>query len=586
MDRKQLADEIRAKVSIVDVVSQYVKLTRAGSNHKGLCPFHNEATPSFLVSEDKGIYKCFGCSEGGDAISFLSKMEGITYSDALSRLAIKSGTNQMIIRNLQKTSEAYNFDKELKLLKFVQGFYQYYLINTQEGIKALEYLEGRGISKTIVDKFGIGLAPVNGDLLIKALETNGYSFEVAIAAGVIGQRDQGDYYPIFKSRITFQITNEQGSVIGFSGRVYLPQDAQKAKYVNSPESKVFQKSHIIYNLNEAKKESRTSKTLLLFEGFLDVIATYRAGLTGSVATMGTALTMQHAKKLRMHAREVVLVFDGDSAGVLATSKAIPILLLAGLQVRVVIMPDGVDPDDYMSKFGTSRFVNLIQNAVGAMDFQYEFLKQGLNLNTTDHQAEFNRRLMEFSNQLPDKSMQQLLLQKFKNEVYETKSNSSQGLNRQEGLYRKTNKNVPSVPVSKLKVEAGEVKAEKELIYYMLIDKRVFVQVIEQIGTSFNMDVHRRIVQAIEAYYYQQERIELLDFIEVLDNPMKRVVQEIIYELKNRPRTWSNQMIEELISKIIKGAIKLERAGKKELFYKASHEQQLVMMSDLTANAVY
>ena len=586
LDRKQLADSIRANVSVVDVVGRYVQLSKSGNNHKGLCPFHNEATPSFLVSEDKGIYKCFGCGEGGDAISFLSKMEGISYGEALGRLAENAGVDQKILRQLKRNNATHHFGKEFELLKFAQGFYQYYLLNTEEGKGALDYLTGRGITKDIIQQFGMGLAPRDGSLLIKALESNSHSFEVAKNAGLIGQREDGDYYSHFKSRIMFQVANEQGNVVGFSGRTYLSGDDTQAKYVNSPESRVFQKSQIVYHLHEAKKTARTTGKMLLFEGFLDVIASHTAGFAESVATMGTALTTSHAKTLSRHAREVILVFDGDKAGLAATAKAIPILFAAGLQVKVAPIPEGLDPDDYVKQQGVAQFVHVVKNALGAIDFQYEYLKQGLRLDTTDGQVEFGRRLTAFSQQLPDQAMGKAMLQKWKNEQYEQQRGIREGQHQQQGLYRRPN-HAPSFvsATPKLQVTSGEIKAEKELIYYMLIDKRVFDLVLAQIGTAFNIDAHRKIVQGIEAYYAKHNVMNQSAFLSRLDSSVMRVVQAIVYEFKNWPKRWTKEMIIELTDKVQSGALKLERAGKKEMFYRASHEQQLVMMGELTTGLV-
>jgi len=587
LDRKQLADDIRARVSVVEVVGRYVQLSRAGNNHKGLCPFHNEATPSFLVSEDKGIYKCFGCGEGGDAISFLSKMEGISYSQSLAQLAEGIGVDQKVVRQLHRVNAEHNFEKEFEVLTFVQGFYQYYLLNTEEGKRALEYLASRGITKEIIQQFGIGLAPRDGNLLIRALEANALSFEVVKSIGLISQRDVGDYYAQFKSRIMFQITNEQGKVIGFSGRTYLPEDETQAKYINSAESRIFQKSRIVYNLNEARKVARMTGKVLIFEGFLDVIAAHKAGFTEAVASMGTALTIDHAKTLSRHCCEVVLVFDGDEAGLAATSKAIPILLASGLKVNVAPVPNGLDPDDFIKENGADKFVNLIGNALGAIDFQYEYLKRGLNLGSADGQIEFERRLTAFGNGLPDRSFGQALLRKLKDEIYEQRRHTGNSTKQQESLYRRGHNGLSSIAAtSRLQVPSGEVKAEKELIYYMLLDKQIFELVLSQIGTAFNIDAHRKIVQGIEAYYFHHNEMNKEEFLMQLDPQIMRVTQDIISELKKRPRNWSEEMIIELTDKVQKGALKLERAGKKEMFYKANHEEQLVMMEELTASLIH
>ena len=587
LDRKQLADHIKASVSVVDVVNRYVKLSKSGNNHKGLCPFHNEATPSFLVSEDKGIYKCFGCGEGGDAISFLSKMEGISYSEALVRLADHAGVDQKMLQHMQGSKAHYSFEKEFALLKFAQGFYQYYLLNTAEGKIACDYLAGRGITKEIIEQFNIGLAPRDGNLLIKALASNGHSFEVAKHAGLIGQNENGDYYGRFRSRIMFGVTNEQGNVVGFSGRIYLSDDPTEAKYVNSPESNVFQKSRLIYHLHEAKKTARVTGKIVMFEGFLDVIAAHKAGVSEAVATMGTALTGEHVNVLSRHVREVILAFDGDKAGLAATAKAIPLLLASGLQVSIVLIPDGLDPDDYVKQKGVDAFRQLIKNPLGAIDFQYEYLKQGLLLETTDGKLEFERRLIAFGNGLPDRSLGQALLRKLKDELYvKQQRNWNAHEKQQEGLYRRPTYHQSTMITPRLEVMSGEVKAEKELIYYMLLDRQVFEWVLVQIGTAFNIDVYRKIVQAIEAYYFENKVMNQTEFLNQLDPQMMRVTQDIIYELKNRPQRWSHEMIMELIDKVQKGALKLAHAGKKELFYEASHEQQLAMMGELTAGLVH
>jgi len=583
MDRKQLAESIKARVNIVDVVGRYVQLTRAGNNHKGLCPFHNEATPSFLVSEDKGIYKCFGCGEGGDAISFVSKMEGISYSEALAQFAVNIGVDQKIIRQLHRNNATNNFTKEFEILKFAQGFYQYYLLNTEEGKRALEYLASRSITNEMIQQFGIGLAPRDGGLLIKALEANGLSFEVAKSIGLLGQRDQGDYYSQFRARIMFQVTNEQGHVIGFSGRIYIKSDDDQAKYINSPESQVFQKSQIIYNLHEARKTARTTAKMYIFEGFLDVIAAHQAGYFEAVATMGTALTLAHAKILNRHCREAVLVFDGDKAGLAATSKAIPILLSSGLKVSVAPMPDGMDPDDYMKQYGSIKFASHVKNAIGALAFMYEYAKQGIQLHTPDGEVEFERRLDEIGKQL---GVGEQLKWKFRNEE-KKRSNQNHKQSAKGMQFAKGSSASVNVPISsKLVTIPKEITAEKELIYYMLLDRDVFDLVLSQMGTAFNIDVYRKIVQAIEAYYFNNIEMDQEEFLNGLDAQMVRVVREIVLELSNRPQNWSKEMIVDLIDKVQIGAQKLARAGKKEMFYRANHEEQLVMMSELTAGFIH
>ena len=586
LDRKQLVSHINSKVSIVDIVARYVQLTKSGRNHKGLCPFHNEVTPSFLVSEEKGIYKCFGCGEGGDGISFFSKMEGITYGEALGRLAENVGVDPMALKHLKQKNQQYNFEQEYGILKFARGFYQYYLLNTEEGNAALDYLSGRDITKEIITQFGIGLAPRDGSLIIRALTSNSFSLENAKNVGLVRQNDRGDYFSLFKSRIMFSVTNEQGHVVGFSGRIYLSNEEGEAKYINSPESKVFQKSQLIYNVYEAKKNARSSGRIFLFEGFLDVIAAYKVGFVESVATMGTSVTVDHAKILSRHAREVILVFDGDQAGLAGVLKAIPILFSAGLQVRVVHIPNGLDPDAYIKQHGIDKFTNLVKHSFGGIDFGYEYLKQGVRLDTADGQIEFERRLRNFANQLSERTLSQALLRKFRNEMNERHRHQANDSSQKSGLYRGRFHDRQAFSfASKLQVVSGEVKAEKELIYYVLLDKQVFELVVSRVGTAFNIDVHRKIMQAIEAYYVKNDVMIQEEFLSSLDPFMMRVVCEVIEELKNRPKIWSKKMIIELTDKVQMGAKKLAHAGKKQMFLDASYDEQLSMMGELTVGLV-
>ncbi|MCL2560579.1 MAG: DNA primase [Turicibacter sp.] len=586
MDLRQLATEINEKVNIAEVVGRYVQLTRSGRNHKGLCPFHNEATPSFLVSEDKGIYKCFGCGEGGDAISFISKMEGISYSEAMTSLASDAGVDQTVVKRLRRNDQRYNFEKEFEILAFASGFYHYYLLNTEEGRTALAYLAERGLTKETIIQFGIGLAPRDGNLLIQALGSNNHSFEIAKKAGLLQQGESGDYYSPFRSRIMFSVTNERGSVVGFSGRTYLQEDEQGAKYVNSPESPVFQKSHVLYHLHEARKTARTSHRLLLFEGFMDVIAAHRAGFTESIATMGTAMTAEHAQAISRHAKEVILVFDGDGAGLVATAKAIPLLLARQLQVRVARISGGIDPDDYVRQNGAHKFAEIIQGAIGAIEFQYHYLKQDVRLDTTDGQIEFERRLTTFGNGLPDKNMLQAMLRKLRNEIYEQQRGrqSNRNVSQDVGLHRRQNgdANRNGLQVApRLQVMPNDVKAEKELIYYMSLEKEVFDLVMAHIGTAFNIAAHRKIVQAIESYYFRNNVMDQEEFFKKLDPSLALIAREIVEGLKDRPKNWSRKMIFELMDKVQLGAKKLEHAGKKQMFYNASYDDQLKMLGELT-----
>ena len=602
VDRKQLTAEILARTSVSQVVGKYVKLTKSGRNYKGLCPFHNEATSSFVVSDEKGIYKCFGCGEGGDAVSFISKMEGISYFDAVANLANSLGLEGNIIRKFERTSARVSFDREYEILKFAKGFFHYYLMNTTEGKVALTYLTGRGLTLDIIEQFGIGFAPRDVSALVKAMESNGYSKELAMSVGLLNSNDEGEsFYCPFRSRIMFPVANGFGNVVGFSARALLEGDEKYGKYINSPETKVFKKGQLVYNLDEAKKFVRNSGRVLLFEGFLDVIAAHRAGFPESIATMGTALTLDHVKILKQVTNRVVVCYDGDSSGIAAISKAIPLLLSGGITVDICVVPNGLDPDDYIKKNGVSAFSNLVENSVPSIEYYYEHLKQNLNLDFTADKAEFQSKVHEFSNHLPNENLKKFLIRKLNDDLYKPKATRDFG--NFGASYRERNQrdfhfrngidtatsdrggifNTSNRP---LNVEVGYIKAEKELIYYMIKSKKVFDIVNTEISCSFNIDSHRKIARAIEGYYFENEVMDFGLCFSGVDLDLLQIVNDIIREKSSLPNDLGKNEIYQLISSVQYGTKKLINASHKmKLDTTHNFDEKLAIIEEATKIAI-
>lgn len=388
---QELFDQVIAQSDIVDVVSDYVQLTKAGKNYKGLCPFHGENTPSFVVSPDKGIYKCFGCGEGGNVISFISQLEAISYPQAILKLAQRAGIQTDLVASLSQSTQNSKYKNEYDLLEFSKGFYHYYLNHTKEGKIALEYLTKRGMSAEMIEQFGIGLSPSYSDALVKTLANNQFSLPQATQLGLLNEHN-GQYYDRFKSRIMFPIFDKVGKVVGFSGRVFLEGDTHLGKYVNSPESPLFQKGKLIYNLHEAKLAIRRHNRVLLFEGFLDVISAVEAGISESVATMGTAFTEDHGRELRRLTDHIIICYDGDKAGLAAANKAIPILMSQNFIVSVVEIPSKMDPDEFIKTNGAEAFSKLVDQAIPAIDYQYRYIKRQFNLEFVSHRDQFKRAI--------------------------------------------------------------------------------------------------------------------------------------------------------------------------------------------------
>jgi DNA primase len=366
--------EIRNQADIIGVVSRHVELKQAGRNWKGLCPFHNEKSASFNVNPDRQIFHCFGCQEGGDVIAFMMKHEGLTFPEAARSLAGELGIEIPEDRdspNAGLTTRIYEANQE------TQSLYRESL-RTPEGKAARAYLVSRGFDGPTADEFGIGFAPDRWDGVANHLRKNKIAGDVGVQAGLLGERKSGQgFYDRLRGRLTFPIEDVRGRVIGFGGRA-LAAD-QEPKYLNTPETPVFHKRQAFYGYPAALEPIRRTGRVILCEGYFDRIAFARAEMGEALATCGTALTPDHGAQLRRRAREIVLVFDGDSAGQAATEKALIVLLPHGLRVRAAQIPGGADPDDYLNEHGAEALRDLVNNAPDALELAIRnAMRQGVS----------------------------------------------------------------------------------------------------------------------------------------------------------------------------------------------------------------
>ncbi len=355
-------NEIRNRADIVAFVSRYVELKQAGRNWKGLCPFHNEKSPSFNVSPDRQMFHCFGCQEGGDVLGFLMKHEGLSFPEAVRTLAGELGIE---IAEERDGQEAGLTSRIFEANKLAQDLYREAL-RTPEGKIARAYLVSRGMDGAIADEFGMGFAPARWDAVADRLKENRIKGEIGSQAGLLAERKSGQgFYDRLRGRLTFPIEDVRGRVIGFGGRA-LEAD-QEPKYLNTPETPVFHKRQALYGYPAALEPIRRSNRVILCEGYFDRIAFARAGMGEALATCGTALTPDHGGQLRRRTREIVLVFDGDKAGQAATEKALSVLLPHGLRVRAALIPGGADPDDYLNQEGVEALKALVDDAPDALE---------------------------------------------------------------------------------------------------------------------------------------------------------------------------------------------------------------------------
>ena len=376
-------DEVVARNPIEDVVGQHVNLKRSGANMFGLCPFHGEKTASFSVAPDKGIYYCFGCHKGGGVINFQMEIEGLSYPDAVRALAQRVG---MQVPEDEQYQSRYRQQERLWALHKEAARFFHSQLYAPGGKAALEYALGRGMPKATLTTFGIGYAPDSWDSMVKAMRAKGYTDQELKDSGLVTvSQKNGNLFDRFRDRLMFPIIDVRGNVIGFGGRI-MKKDDKAAKYLNSPETLIFNKRKNLFALNLAKKSKLGY--LILVEGYMDAIALHQYGFDCAVASLGTALTEDGAALLSRYTDQVVLIYDGDTAGQRATQRAIPILEKAGLQVKVLQMRDAKDPDEFLKKFGADRFKLLLEESANRVEYQLNAIRKKYDLREDDQRIKY------------------------------------------------------------------------------------------------------------------------------------------------------------------------------------------------------
>ena len=393
-----IIEEVRMKNDIVDVVSQYVKLTRRGSTYFGLCPFHNEKTPSFSVTPSKQMYYCFGCGAGGNVFNFVMEYENYTFGEALQHLADRAGVQLPKIEYSREARQKAEERAALLEINKLAARYFYYQLRRESGKTAYAYLTGRGLSEETIKKFGLGYSDKFSDDLYKFLKSKNYSDMLLRDSGLFNVDERHGMYDKFWNRVIFPIMDVNNRVIGFGGRVM---GDGKPKYLNSPETKIFDKSRNLYGLNVARTTRKNY--LILCEGYMDVISMHQAGFTNAVASLGTALTSGHASLLKRYTQEVLLLYDSDDAGVRAALRAIPILREAGVTSRVVDLRPHKDPDEFIKALGGEEFEKRLEQAMDSFMFRVHMAQREFSMKEPQGQNRFFERcaqmLLELSDEL-------------------------------------------------------------------------------------------------------------------------------------------------------------------------------------------
>lgn len=400
----EIIEEVRQTNDIVDIISQYMHLKRSGRNYFGLCPFHNEKSPSFSVSPDKQIFHCFGCGVGGNIFTFLTKIEGINFIEAVQMLAERANIQLPTIENKGDIAKEELKAKVYKVNEYAANYYHKNLYKPESKI-AQEYIKKRALTNETLKSYKIGFSG-KFDELYKQLKKEGFEEKEILESGLVNKNDNGTYIDRYRNRLMFPICDVRGKVIAFGGRVL---DDSKPKYINSPENIVYSKGRHLFGLNVAKKGD--TKKLLIVEGYMDVISLHQRGITNVVASLGTALTQQQGWLLRKNSEQIILSFDSDEAGQTAKMRAIDIMQNMGCDIRILQMEGAKDPDEYIIKYGNIRFQNLVEKALSVIEFKVKLLKKDLDLNNTSDKIKFLNQIAKLISKIDNTIEKEIYIEK-------------------------------------------------------------------------------------------------------------------------------------------------------------------------------
>ena len=405
---EEIIEQVRQNNDVVDVISQYVHLTRKGRNYFGLCPFHNEKSPSFSVSPDKQIFHCFGCGVGGNVITFVSQIEGLNFVETVQMLAERANIQLPTLQNNGDTQREILKDKVYKVNEFTAEYYHQNLYKPQAKM-AQEYVKKRQLTNETLKSFRIGFSG-KFDELYQELKKQGFQEQEILESGLVNKNERGQYIDRYRNRLMFPICDARGRVIAFGGRVL---DDSKPKYINSPENVVYSKGRHLFGLNVAKKGD--TKKLLIVEGYMDVISLHQRGITNVVAPLGTALTEQQGWLLRKNSEQIILSFDSDDAGIKAKLRAIDILQKMGCDLRVIQLEGAKDPDEYIVKYGNMRFQNAVDKAFSVVEFKVKILKKELNLENTNDKIKFLNEIAKLISKVDNTIEREVYIEKIAKE---------------------------------------------------------------------------------------------------------------------------------------------------------------------------
>lgn len=531
---EEFIEEVRKANNIVDVVSEYVQLKKQGRNYFGLCPFHSEKTPSFSVTQEKQIFHCFGCGKGGNVVTFLMEIEGLSFFEALEILANRASIQlPETVGVKRKTSHSEEGQMILDAFEWLTKLYHHLLRYTKDGKEGYEYLKNRSINDSSIDTFQLGFAPDLKDFIVEFLEKKGFNKQFLIKTGFVTERDDDTLTDRFRGRIIFPIRNHYGKTVAFGGRAITDQGP---KYLNSPENELFQKSKLLYNFDLAKRHIRKASEAILFEGNLDVITAYQAGIKNVVATLGTALTEEQAKLLNRYVDTVIICYDGDDAGQEASYRAASLLRNIGCDVKVSHLKDGQDPDSFIRTHGGEAFNNqILRTSDTYIAFIMRYYKKDFNLSLEAEKFKYIEKVLKELCMVESLLEREYYLQELSKEfsiALETLKDELEAMrekytNQQDNPHQNRYTNNTVIFPKNRKLLPAYQNAERKIIYHMLQSKWATEKIQEELGADFRVDDHKVIVTYLYAFYEEGNEPNISKFIETIpDDKMKRLITEI------------------------------------------------------------
>ncbi|MCP9332184.1 DNA primase [Lentilactobacillus hilgardii] len=588
---EDVIEQVRSQVNIVDVVSQYVQLKQSGKNLFGLCPFHEERTPSFSVSEDKQIFHCFSCGRGGNVFKFMMEIENLSFPEAVKKVAEMEhlDVDSKYFTDAAPASRETSEQKQLiELHEQAVKLYHHILINTKMGESALDYLHHRAVNDETIDLYQLGYAPQQR-LLKPFFDERQADYQLLRKSGLFSETQDGKLRDRFVDRVMYPIRNGTGQTVAFSGRL-LAKDSDMPKYLNSPETELFNKRKILFNLDLARPNIRSKQPALLFEGFMDVISAYQGGIKSGIASMGTSLTEQQIYDIQRITREVIVCYDGDAPGQKAIKRAIDAFKQTDhqLDLKVVSIPDGMDPDEFIRNRGADKFQTLLQHAQSPVDFDLNYLKQEANLKTEEGQAAYISEALKLISTISSGISRDLYL----NRLADSFSIDKQVLKQQlqplirKNVTKRANHQIPAAqPVNQSLQKRDKVTvAQMQLLNRMLHNHDVWVKVSGISGFSFVDEQYQMLYLLAEGYFSKFDQYNVATFSNLItEDSLQTLLIDI--DMMNLPEEPSPMEIDNDLDVIMNRApvetkIKKKQAELKQASKIGDVDKQRQLMVDL------